>query len=108
MASDDEVIPPQVRIEAVGDDTDLRALYDTDCRQLHVSCARARDHLPGGPGRVAGDRQSEGVTQCSWPLERSFDPALCATRCTRVTLERRQSCAGLVDQGFRCACVVGI
>lgn len=45
MACDDEVIPLQKRIEMVGDDADLREVYDTERHLLYVACTRARDHL---------------------------------------------------------------
>ncbi|MDP2334820.1 MAG: 3'-5' exonuclease [Reyranella sp.] len=45
MACDDEVIPLQARIEAVGDDADLQEVYDTERHLLYVACTRARDHL---------------------------------------------------------------
>lgn len=45
MACDDEVIPLQARIEAVGDDADLQEVYDTERQLLYVACTRARDHL---------------------------------------------------------------
>jgi superfamily I DNA/RNA helicase len=45
MACDDEVIPLQSRIEAVGDDSDLREVYETERHLLYVACTRARDHL---------------------------------------------------------------
>ena len=45
MACDDEVIPLQERIESVGDDADLREIYDTERHLLYVACTRARDHL---------------------------------------------------------------
>ena len=45
MACDDEVIPLQARIEAVGDEADLREIYDTERHLLYVACTRARDHL---------------------------------------------------------------
>lgn len=45
MACDDEVIPLQVRIEAVGDDANLQEVYDTERHLLYVACTRARDHL---------------------------------------------------------------
>jgi superfamily I DNA/RNA helicase len=45
MACDDEVIQPQERIEAIGDDADLQEVYDTEPHLLHVACTRARDHL---------------------------------------------------------------
>lgn len=45
MACDDEVIPLQSRIESVGDDADLKEVYDTERQLLYVACTRARDRL---------------------------------------------------------------
>lgn len=45
MACDDEVIPLQARIEEVGDDADLREVYDTERHLLYVACTRARETL---------------------------------------------------------------
>jgi superfamily I DNA/RNA helicase/mRNA-degrading endonuclease RelE of RelBE toxin-antitoxin system len=45
MACDDEVIPLQDRIEAVGDDADLQEIYDTERHLLYVASTRARDAL---------------------------------------------------------------
>jgi superfamily I DNA/RNA helicase len=45
MACDDEVIPLQERIETVGDDGDLREVYETERQLLYVACTRARDQL---------------------------------------------------------------
>ncbi len=45
MACDDEVIPSQPRIEAVGDEADLDEVYTTERHLLYVACTRARDHL---------------------------------------------------------------
>lgn len=45
MACDDEIIPLKERIEAVGDDADLKEVYDTERHLLYVACTRARDHL---------------------------------------------------------------
>jgi len=45
MACDDEVIPLQDRIEAVGDDADLKEVYDTERHLLYVACTRAREEL---------------------------------------------------------------
>jgi Rad3-related DNA helicase len=45
MACDDEIIPFQERIETVGDDADLKEVYDTERHLLYVACTRARDHL---------------------------------------------------------------
>jgi mRNA-degrading endonuclease RelE of RelBE toxin-antitoxin system len=45
MACDDEIIPSQERIETIGDDADLKEVYDTERHLLYVACTRARDHL---------------------------------------------------------------
>jgi superfamily I DNA/RNA helicase len=45
MACDDEIIPLQERIVTVGDDADLKEVYDTERQLLYVACTRARDHL---------------------------------------------------------------
>ena len=45
MACDDEVVPLQERIEAIGDDSDLQEVYDTERHLLYVACTRARDRL---------------------------------------------------------------
>lgn len=45
MACDDEAVPLQERIEAVGDDADLQEVYDTERHLLYVACTRARDRL---------------------------------------------------------------
>jgi superfamily I DNA/RNA helicase/mRNA-degrading endonuclease RelE of RelBE toxin-antitoxin system len=45
MACDDEIIPLQERIETVGDDADLKEVYETERHLLYVACTRARDHL---------------------------------------------------------------
>ena len=45
MACDDEVIPLQERIETVGDNADLKEVYDTERHLLYVACTRARDRL---------------------------------------------------------------
>jgi superfamily I DNA/RNA helicase len=45
MACDDEIIPLQERIETVGDDADLKEVYDTERHLLYVACTRARDYL---------------------------------------------------------------
>ena len=45
MACDDEVLPLQARIENVGDDGDLKEVYDTERQLLYVACTRARDRL---------------------------------------------------------------
>jgi mRNA-degrading endonuclease RelE of RelBE toxin-antitoxin system len=45
MACDDEVLPLQERIEAVGEDGDLQEAYDSERQLLYVACTRARDVL---------------------------------------------------------------
>jgi superfamily I DNA/RNA helicase len=45
MACDDEIIPLQERLETVGDDADLKEVYETERHLLYVACTRARDHL---------------------------------------------------------------
>jgi mRNA-degrading endonuclease RelE of RelBE toxin-antitoxin system len=45
MACDDEIVPLQKRIQTVGDDADLKEVYDTERQLLYVACTRARDHL---------------------------------------------------------------
>ena len=45
MACDDEIIPLQLRIETVADDSDLEEIYNTERHLLYVACTRARDHL---------------------------------------------------------------
>lgn len=45
MACDDEIIPLQERIEAVGEDSDLHEVYDSERHLLYVACTRARDQL---------------------------------------------------------------
>jgi hypothetical protein len=45
MACDDEAIPLQSRIEEVGEDSDLKEVYDTERQLLYVACTRARDFL---------------------------------------------------------------
>lgn len=47
MACDDEVLPLQSRIEEVGEDSDLKEVYDTERQLLYVACTRARDFLLG-------------------------------------------------------------
>ena len=45
MACDDEIIPLQERIETVGDDADLKEVYETERHLLYVACTRARNYL---------------------------------------------------------------
>lgn len=45
MACDDEVMPLQAQIDDVGEDSDLKEVYDTERQLLYVACTRARDFL---------------------------------------------------------------
>jgi mRNA-degrading endonuclease RelE of RelBE toxin-antitoxin system len=45
MACDDDVLPSQARINAIGDSADLEDVYTTERHLLYVACTRARDHL---------------------------------------------------------------
>ena len=45
MACDDDLLPLQERIEAVGDTGDLAETYNSERQLLYVACTRARDHL---------------------------------------------------------------
>lgn len=45
MACDDNVLPDQQRINAVGDDADLEEVHNTERHLLYVACTRARDFL---------------------------------------------------------------
>ena len=45
IACDDEVLPLQTRIDTVGEDSDLKEVYDTERQLLYVACTRARDFL---------------------------------------------------------------
>jgi len=45
MACDDAIVPLQERIESVGDDADLKEVYETERHLLYVACTRARDYL---------------------------------------------------------------
>ncbi len=45
MACDDEILPQQARIEAVGDETELEEVFDTERHLFYVACTRARDRL---------------------------------------------------------------
>jgi superfamily I DNA/RNA helicase len=45
MACDDEVVPLQVRIESVSDESDLDEVYATERHLLYVACTRAREFL---------------------------------------------------------------
>jgi superfamily I DNA/RNA helicase/mRNA-degrading endonuclease RelE of RelBE toxin-antitoxin system len=69
MGCDDEIVPSQERIEAVGDGADLEDVYKTERHLLYVACTRARDHLlisgvaPGSEflEDLAPDRLADGV-----------------------------------------------
>jgi mRNA-degrading endonuclease RelE of RelBE toxin-antitoxin system len=45
IACDDEVLPLQSRIQAIGDGADLDDVYETERQLLYVACTRARDQL---------------------------------------------------------------
>ena len=45
MACDEDILPLQERIEAVGDEAELEEIYDTERHLLYVACTRARDWL---------------------------------------------------------------
>lgn len=45
IACDDDVVPLQERIEAVGEDGDLQEVYESERHLLYVACTRARDVL---------------------------------------------------------------
>lgn len=55
MACDDEILPLQARIEAVGDEGDLDEAYNTERQLLYVACTRARDHLLVGGTEPVSD-----------------------------------------------------
>lgn len=45
MACDDEIVPSQARLAAIGDEADLENIYNTERHLLYVACTRARDRL---------------------------------------------------------------
>lgn len=45
MACDEDILPLKERIEAVGDESELEEIYDTERNLLYVACTRARDWL---------------------------------------------------------------
>jgi len=45
IACDDDVVPLQERIEAVGEDGDLQEVYESERHLLYVACTRTRDVL---------------------------------------------------------------
>jgi superfamily I DNA/RNA helicase len=63
MACDDEIIPSQHRIEAVGDDGDLQEVYDTERHLLYVACTRARDALSVSAVQPASEFLEDLVTE---------------------------------------------
>lgn len=45
MACDDEIVPSQVRMASVVDDSELEDVFNTERHLLYVACTRARDYL---------------------------------------------------------------
>jgi superfamily I DNA/RNA helicase len=45
MACDEDVMPDQTRLSAIGDVADLEAAFDAERHLLYVACTRARDRL---------------------------------------------------------------
>jgi hypothetical protein len=45
MACDEDVLPLRSRLDAAGDEADLREVFDTERQLLYVACTRARDRL---------------------------------------------------------------
>ncbi|GHT00652.1 hypothetical protein AGMMS50276_26970 [Synergistales bacterium] len=45
MACDDGILPLESRIAEIGDDSDLKEVYDTERQLFYVACTRARDDL---------------------------------------------------------------
>lgn len=45
MACDEDVLPLQERVEAIGDEADPEEVYNTERHLLYVACTRARDRL---------------------------------------------------------------
>jgi superfamily I DNA/RNA helicase/mRNA-degrading endonuclease RelE of RelBE toxin-antitoxin system len=45
MACDEDILPSASRIAAIGDDSDLKEVYDTERRLFYVACTRAREDL---------------------------------------------------------------
>ena len=61
MACADEVVPPQARIEAVADDSDLEDVYKTERRLLYGGV-----HAGAGPAAGDGVRGGVGVSGGSY------------------------------------------
>ena len=68
MACDDEVVPLQARIEAVGDEADLKETYDTERHLLYVACTRARDYLHVSAVEPASEFLTDLTKPCSRKL----------------------------------------
>jgi superfamily I DNA/RNA helicase len=45
MACDEDVLPSASRIASIGDDSDLKEVYDTERHLFYVACTRARENL---------------------------------------------------------------
>lgn len=45
MASDDEALPLQTRVDEATDEDELSAVFETERHLFYVACTRARDHL---------------------------------------------------------------
>jgi superfamily I DNA/RNA helicase len=45
MACDEDILPSASRIAAIGDDSDLKEVYDTERQLFYVACTRAREGL---------------------------------------------------------------
>ena len=54
MACDDEILPSQERIQSVGDDAELREVYDTERQLLYVACTRKRSSACNERGTCLG------------------------------------------------------
>ena len=66
-ACDDEIIPSQKRVAAVGEDADLQEVHDTERNLLYVdrTCSRSA----AGPTRVDPASESLGDLQRSSPSD---------------------------------------
>lgn len=71
MACDDEVVPLDERIEAVGDEAGLEEVYASERHLLYVACTRARDHLlvtgVDPASEFLRDFQKDGLPSMAWP-----------------------------------------
>ena len=104
MACDDEVVPLQARIEAVGDESDLKEVYDTERHLLYVACTRARDYLHvsavllHGPEQIADLPvpvvESPGAVRIGHP-ERGHLVEYLAPNSVFNSLPRQRSCPHL-------------